>query len=91
MLLAASDVQLYVYGSLKTLAAFSSESPLRLKIERSTPLEEILKRQRIPINQVQLAMVNHRAVSKKSMIAPGDRVALFPEEYPIFADWNDFR
>jgi hypothetical protein len=40
---------------------------------------------------VQLAMVNHRAVHKDSMIKQGDRLALFPREYIVFADWKDFR
>jgi hypothetical protein len=40
---------------------------------------------------VQLAMVNHSAVPKKSIIHPGDRLALFPKEYVIFADWHDLK
>jgi len=40
---------------------------------------------------VQLAMVNHRAVHKNSTIHPGDRLALFPKAYIVFADWHSFR
>jgi len=40
---------------------------------------------------VQLVMVNHKAVHTNSTINPGDRIALFPREYPVFADWKDFR
>jgi hypothetical protein len=46
---------------------------------------------RIDYDQVQLAMVNHKAVSKASSVQPGDRLSLFPREYPIFADWKDLR
>jgi molybdopterin converting factor small subunit len=46
---------------------------------------------RIPFNKVQVVMVNYRAVAKHSTIHPGDRVSLFPREYPVFADWKDFR
>jgi hypothetical protein len=38
-----------------------------------------------------MALVNHRAVPKTTLIRPGDRLSLFPREYPIFADWKDFR
>jgi hypothetical protein len=31
-------------------------------------------------SKVQLAMVNHRAVPKDSVINPGDRISLFPRE-----------
>jgi hypothetical protein len=40
---------------------------------------------------VQLAMVNHKAVPKNSTIHPGDRLALFPKEYIVFADWHDLK
>jgi hypothetical protein len=33
----------------------------------------------------------HRAVSRDHVVYPGDRIALFPREYAIFADWKDFR
>jgi len=36
-------------------------------------------------------MVNHSAVPKNSIIHPGDRLALFPKEYVVFADWHDLK
>jgi hypothetical protein len=42
-------------------------------------------------DKVQMAMRNHRAVSKDADVNPGDRLALFPVEYPVYPDWNDFR
>jgi hypothetical protein len=42
-------------------------------------------------DSVNLVMVNHRSVLKDSVVWPGDRVAVFPKEYPIFADWADHR
>jgi hypothetical protein len=35
--------------------------------------------------------LNNRAVPKNSTIHPGDRLSLFPREYPIFVDWKDHR
>ena len=36
-------------------------------------------------------MVNNKAVKVDALINPGDRIAFFPKEYPLFADWKDFR
>ena len=60
-------------------------------LPRPIPLPEILEHLRIPPGRVQLAMVNYRAVPSDRVIQPGDRVALFPREYAIFADWRDLR
>jgi molybdopterin converting factor small subunit len=54
-------------------------------------LKELLDRLEIAPDRVQLAMVNHRAVFLDHLIHPGDRIALFPREYTIFADWKNFR
>ena len=56
-----------------------------------TPLLQIIGDLNIPEMQVQLIMVNHRAVSRETLVYPGDRLALFPSEYPIFADWKNLR
>jgi molybdopterin converting factor small subunit len=55
------------------------------------PLPEVLATLGIAAERVQLAMVNHRAVARTTAVSPGDRVALFPPEYPFFADWKDLR
>jgi sulfur carrier protein ThiS len=56
-----------------------------------TPVREILDQVQIPPGRVQLIMVNYRAVPSDHVIQPGDRVAFFPREYAIFADWRDLR
>ncbi len=60
-------------------------------LQRPIPLREFLSGLQIPPDQVQLVMVNHKAVSPTQVIQPGDRVALFPKEYAIFADWKNLR
>ena len=64
-------------------------SPCELK--GPTPLRELLQHLKIQPGRVQLVMVNHRAVRPDHVIQPGDRVALFPREYAIFADWKNLR
>ncbi len=81
--------ELVLFGSLKREMADVDNDSIRFELEDPTPLLEVLQIHRISVNMVQLAMVNHSAVPKKSIIHPGDRLALFPREYVIFADWKD--
>jgi len=60
-------------------------------LNRSTPLVDVLSAARIPADAVQLVMKNHKASVLDVTIEPGDRLALFPKEYPFFVDWYEFR
>ena len=83
--------ELTLFGSLKKEMADVDDDSIRFELEDSMPLLEVLQIHKIPVNMVQLAMVNHSAVPKNSIIHPGDRLALFPREYAIFADWKDLK
>lgn len=80
--------EVFYFGSLSK-GRGEAHSPCDL--QGPTPLRELLNRLQIPTGQVQLVMVNHKAVSSSHLIQPGDRVALFPKEYAIFADWKNLR
>jgi molybdopterin converting factor small subunit len=69
----------------------SIASPVLDNLDEPISLGELIHRLHIQPDQVQLAMVNHRAVSPDHVIQPGDRVSLFPREYAIFADWKNLR
>jgi hypothetical protein len=69
----------------------NSDEALELDLQVPTAIPDVLDLLRIPSKNVSLAMVNHRSVPKDSVIQPGDRLSLFPREYPIFADWLDHR
>jgi molybdopterin converting factor small subunit len=84
-------VEVYLYGSLGMSQGQSRKSQLQSALQAPTPLIEFLNRLDIPRDKVQLVMVNHRAVQREHVIRPGDRVALFPIEYPVYPDWKDFR
>ena len=83
--------QVFLFGSLKKWGKGFIEIPILLKLPAPATLWEIIEQLKIPPDMVQLPMVNHRAVSWHATIHPGDRVSLFPKEYPIFADWKNFR
>lgn len=82
--------QINLFGSLKKSVKTNFDQPIAISLQEPTPLIEVLSVHNIPLAGVRLAMVNHKAVSVNSVIHPGDRVSLFPREYPIFADWHDF-
>ena len=83
--------KVYLFGSLRKKLGNFCDHPVQLGLKTATPLEEILSSLKIATDMVELAMINYRAVHKDSTIRPGDRLSLFPKEYPIFADWGDLR
>ncbi len=86
-----SDIQIHLYGSLRNIGKKHDEFTIKIALESKSPLFDILNQAKIPLDMVQLVMVNHKAVNMDSTIYPGDRIALFPKEYPVFADWKDYR
>ena len=84
-------IEVHCFGSLGAALPAAKKSPISLSLGEPTPLPTVLERLDIPKGLVQLVMVNHRAVSRETLIHPEDRVALFPREYPFFVDWKDYR
>ena len=81
----------YLYGSLPKSISHTAGVPLEANIESPLPLLSVIEKVGVSPDLVQLVMVNNHSVSQETIINPGDRVALFPKEYPIFADWKDHR
>ena len=85
-------VHVILYGSLRKTGINSpNPSDNKLAITEATPLKNVIQQLDIADDKVQMVMRNHRAVSKDTDVNPGDRLALFPVEYPVYPDWNDFR
>ena len=85
------EAQIHLFGSLQRKMQDAHDLPIRFDLGAPAPLLDVLRRFEIPLDRVQLIMVNHKAVPKGTMIHPGDRVAVFPREYIVFTDWKDFR
>jgi hypothetical protein len=83
--------EIYLFGSLSNEKKGHGTRPIPYALQAPLPLNEVLDCFGILSDRVQLAMVNHRAVSLDHVIYPGDRIALFSREYAIFADWKNFR
>jgi len=86
-----SSTNVYLFGSFQKKLEDPNELPIQLDIIAPTSLIEILNNLKIPPDRVQLVMINHGALPQDSTIHPGDRLSLFPKEYPIFVDWKDLR
>jgi hypothetical protein len=85
------NTTLNAFGGLRKTLKNRLDFPISFDLNGPTSLTRLLERFEIPMDKVQLIMVNHRAVPKGTTIQPGDRLALFPREYPFFADWKDYR
>ena len=87
----ASIIHIALFGSLAKKFGSANNAPITLKLDNPLALSKIIKKLDIPQDLVQMAMINYRAARTETLIEPGDRVALFPREYPLFVDWKDFR
>ena len=87
----SAPAMVHLYGSLPKSISHPAGVPLEANIETPLPLLSVIEKVGVPQDLVQLVMVNNHSVSQETIIHPGDRVALFPKEYPIFADWKDHR
>ena len=77
------------YGSLKNETGADLSGKRVEPIAHRQPLSQFLEAIGISGKRIQLAMVNHARAAVDART--GDRVALFPKEYPIFVDWHAFR
>jgi len=87
----SDKITLIAYGSLQNENWATSGGEQVHPIGHRQPLCRFLETIGVPGNRIQLAMVNHRAAGLDTMVGAGDRVALFPTEYPIFVDWHTYR
>lgn len=83
--------EVYLFGSLSHEGKENRARPIQYALQAPIPLNDLFDCLGVFSDRVQLAMVNYRAVSLDHVIHPGDRIALFPKEYAIFADWKNFR
>jgi len=51
---------------------------MALEVEESLTLGELLQAFRVPLEEVKLVFVNHRATVLERVLAEGDRVGAFP-------------
>jgi molybdopterin converting factor small subunit len=85
------QIAVVAYGSLAQRLRIPAAQPQPRYLAACRPLGQVLGALGLTGDDIQLAMINHRAVDLAQTVRPGDRIALFPKEYPIFADWHAYR
>lgn len=85
------NIAIQAYGSLQPNLEEARVMLEELPSNAELSLSELLNALNIPRDRVQLIMLNNRPAKMHARVRTGDRVALFPPEYPIFPDWKDYR
>jgi len=75
-------------GNLITYGSPKQPELMEITIKTGATVEEAIQVLGIPKEGVQLILVNHTAALFDQPLREGDRVSLFPAEYPVFADWK---
>lgn len=83
-------IEIQTYGSLQQELNNASKVSRELPVRDELSLSDLLNELNIPQDRVQLVMLNNRPAKMDARVRTGDRVALFPGEYPVFADWKDY-
>ena len=86
-----AETRVYLFGSLRESVGDLPDGSIKLDLKVPIPLIDVLNHLEISPMKVQMAMINHRAVSLEAFVYPGYRISLFPREYAVFADWKSFR
>ena len=83
-------IQIHLFGSLRELGISKNKASFRFELNDPMTPMEVADCLNISKDLIQMVMVNNRAVMVDTLINPGDRIAFFPKEYPLFADWKVF-
>ncbi len=75
-------------GSLCPYGSPEQPELMEITIKTGATVQEAVQVLGIPKERVKLIFVNHAAAFLNQLLKEGDRVSLFPAEYPVFADWK---
>ena len=75
-------------GSLLAYGFPGQPGLIEISLRNGSTVLEIIRALGIPAGRVKLILVNHAGELLDQPLKNGDRVSLFPVEYPVFADWE---
>jgi putative ubiquitin-RnfH superfamily antitoxin RatB of RatAB toxin-antitoxin module len=81
-------VYLKLMGSLLPYGSPEQPGLIDITLMNGATVLEAIKALGIPKEKVKLIFVNHTGALLDQPLKGGDRVSLFPAEYPVFADWE---
>ena len=75
-------------GSLLSYGPPEQPGLVEIAIKPGATVQEAIQALGIPKERIKLIFVNHTVAFLDQPLKKGDRVSLFPAEYPVFADWK---
>lgn len=75
-------------GSLLPYGSPEQPGLIEITLKNGATVQEAIQALGIPKERVKLILVNHTGAFLDQPLKEGDRVSLFPAEYPVFADWE---
>jgi putative ubiquitin-RnfH superfamily antitoxin RatB of RatAB toxin-antitoxin module len=81
-------VHVKLLGSLLTYGSPEQPGLIEITLKNGATVQEAIQALEIPKEKVKLIFVNHTGGFLSQPLKEGDRVSLFPAEYPVFADWE---
>ena len=82
-------VHVKLMGSLFSYGPPEQPGLVEIEIKPGATVQEAIQVLGIPKEKIKLIFVNHAVALLDQPLIEGDRVSLFPAEYPVFADWKD--
>ena len=81
-------VHVKLMGSLLTYSSSEQLGLIEITLKNGATVQEAIQALEIPKERVKLIFVNYTGAFFDQPLKEGDRVSLFPAEYPVFADWE---
>jgi putative ubiquitin-RnfH superfamily antitoxin RatB of RatAB toxin-antitoxin module len=81
-------VYVKLMGSLLSYGSPGRLELIKILLKNESTVQEAIQALGIPTERVKLILVNHAGALLNQPLKNGDRVSLFPAEYPVFADWE---
>ena len=81
-------VYVKLMGSLIPLVPHGGSGLIQTSLKDGSTVWEAIQELKIPADRVKLILVNHASAPLNQLLKDGDRVSIFPPEYPVFPDWK---
>jgi rubredoxin/putative ubiquitin-RnfH superfamily antitoxin RatB of RatAB toxin-antitoxin module len=75
-------------GSLLSYSTPGQPGLIEISLKNGSTVQQAIQALGIQTERVKLILVNHTGALLDQPLKDGDRISLFPVEYPIFADWG---
>ena len=81
-------VHVKLMGSLLPYGSPEQPGLIEITLKNGSAVRKAIQSLKIPAEKVKLVLVNHTAAHWDQPLKEGDKVSLFPIEYPVFAGWE---